>query len=107
MGVVKRAARGLCGLAGACPGGLRLSSRQCGLKGRELWQGNPGPAREVTGHEPPAVWPGWGQAQAGVLRSGFGASLVQLLRLRVLEGTTFLWRYFFVLLLEYHCFTVL
>ena len=103
MGVVKRAARGLCGLAGACPGGLRLSSRQCGLKGRDLRQGNPGPAREVTGHEP-----GWGSGTGRCPGSGSGASLVQLLRLRVLEGTTsFLWRYFFLLLLEYNCFTVL
>ena len=54
---------------------LSLPSRQCGLEGRELRQGNPGPAREVTGHVSPAVWLGVGGAQAGLLCSSFGASL--------------------------------
>lgn len=80
MGVVRQGARGLHGLARAWPGVLRLPSRQRGLKGRELKQVNPGPAREVTGQEPPAVWPGWrsGTGRWPVLRLwGLSCSVAQ------------------------------
>lgn len=52
-----------------------LPSRQCGLEGRDLRQGNPGPARGVPGHVSRAMWLGVGGAQAGLLCSSFGASL--------------------------------